>query len=126
MGKGIGSVYQGRISGARWQQGRRNPQSSRTEFPVTDAKGDQHGVGQHLDVCVAQLSQQWSGACLSYTLKVVHSTLLGLLISVLAPLMASGEFPQELVCGWSCRHGCSGHAFRYLRCVSLPDVSSMT
>ena len=46
-------------------------------------------------VCGARLSQQWSGACLSYTLKVVFSTLLGLLISVLALLMPSGEFVQE-------------------------------
>ena len=50
----------------------------------------------------AQLSQQWSGACLSYTLKVVGSTPLGLLISVLAPLMESGGFPQEPIIGWPC------------------------
>ena len=53
-------------------------------------------------VCGAQLSQQWFGACLSYTLRVVDSTLLGLLISVWAPLMASREFPWEPLCGWSC------------------------
>ena len=41
----------------------------------------------------ARRSQQWSGACLNYILKVVYSTLLGLLISVWAPLMASREFP---------------------------------
>lgn len=29
-------------------------------------------------VCEAQLCQQWSGNCLSYTLKMVYSTLLGL------------------------------------------------
>ena len=51
-------------------------------------------------VCGAQLSQQWSGACLIYTLKVVSSTLLGLLISVLAPLMPSGEFSQDPIYGW--------------------------
>ena len=49
----------------------------------------------------ARRSQQWSGARLSYTLKVVHSTLLGLLISVLASLIASGEFAQEPIYGWS-------------------------
>ena len=43
-------------------------------------------------VCRAQLSQQWPGACLSYTLKVIYSTLLGLLISILAPMIASGDF----------------------------------
>ena len=52
-------------------------------------------------VCGARLSQQWSGACLSYTLAVVGSTLLGLLISVMAPLLASGEFAQELIYWWS-------------------------
>ena len=51
--------------------------------------------------CGARLCQQWSGACLSYTLEVAYSTFLGLLISVLAPLMASGDFPQEPVYGWS-------------------------
>ena len=51
--------------------------------------------------CGAWLSQQWSGACLSYTLKVVDSMLLGLLISVLAPLMASGDSPQGAIYGWS-------------------------
>ena len=45
-------------------------------------------------VCGARLSQQWSGACLSYTLRVVCST-------PLAPLMASVDFPQEPVYGQS-------------------------
>ena len=52
--------------------------------------------------------------------RVVDSTLLGLLIGVLAPFMATGEFPQEptyeLVL--LCRHGYSGHLGRYLRCAS--------
>ena len=67
---------------------------------ATDSKGDQCGLCTTL-VCGAWLSQQWSGACLSYTLKVVDSMLLGLLISVLAPLMASGDFPQGAIYGWS-------------------------
>ena len=50
-------------------------------------------------VCGAGLSQQWSGACLSYTLRVVDSTLLGPLISVLAQLLASGNFPRILSMG---------------------------
>ena len=50
--------------------------------------------------CGAWLSQQWSGACLSYTLKVVCSTPLGLSISVLEPLMASGESVQKPIYGW--------------------------
>ncbi|KAF6081685.1 hypothetical protein HJG60_008717 [Phyllostomus discolor] len=49
----------------------------------------------------AQLSRQWSGACLSYTLTVVDSTLLSLLISALAPLMVSEEFAQEPTYGWA-------------------------
>ena len=48
----------------------------------------------------AWLSQQWSGVCLSYTLRVVNSTLLALL-SVLAPLIPSGDFPQKPIYGWS-------------------------
>ena len=51
--------------------------------------------------CGARPSQQWPGACLSYALRGVDSTLLGLLTSVLAPPMESGEFPQEPICGWS-------------------------
>ena len=73
--------------------------------------------------CGALLSQWWSGACLSYTWKVVCSTHLGLFSKCLgtlmpgvesaqgpvgatwqfclAPLLASGEFPQEPLCGWS-------------------------
>lgn len=104
-------------------------------------------------VCRAQLSQQWSGACLRYTLKVVHSTLLVFffLLSVLEPSMASEEFSQEPTYGWYmaillgtldgnwgtfpglylwvvplCRHSCSDHMSRYVRCVSLPDVSTLT
>ena len=52
-------------------------------------------------VCGAQLSQQQSGTCLSHTLKVVYSTLLGLLINASTPLTASGEFAQEPIYGWS-------------------------
>ena len=56
----------------------------------------------------AQLSQQWSAACLSYTLRVMSSTLRGLLVNVSAPLVPSGESPQEPVWGGPARrHGCS-------------------
>ena len=52
-------------------------------------------------VCGAQLlAVVW--ACLSYTLKVVYSTLLGLSVSILESLMASGEFIQEPINWWSC------------------------
>ena len=77
---------------------------SRPEPPAADAKGDQRGVGQHSGVwsstlvCGARLSQQWSGACLSYALEVVYATHLGL-FDVLAPLMASGNLPRSLSMG---------------------------
>ena len=56
--------------------------------------------------CGARGSQQWSGACLSYTLRVfwVFS------ISILAPLMVSVEFSHHRAYLWVvplCRHGYS-------------------
>ena len=79
-------------------------------------------------VCGARLSQQWSGACLSYTLKVLYSTLLGLFGKCLGILDAKwGISPGAYL--WVvplCSHGCSDHMCRYLRCVSLPDVSALT
>ena len=56
---------------------------------------------------------------------VLKETLLGLLISVLAALMASVEFPQEPICGWS-RSPDVAALTTYLKCVSLPDVSALT
>ena len=82
-------------------------------------------MGQHLGLR-AQLSQQWSEAYLSYALEghILHPS--GSLDN-LGPLMVSGEFPQEPICGWSCFADTqSGHVCRYLRCVSLLDVSGMT
>ena len=50
-------------------------------------------------VCGAQLSQQWSGTCLSCTLKVVSSTLLGLFDKCLGTPDAKWEiFPGTY--GW--------------------------
>ena len=76
----------------------------------------------------AQQSQQWSGACLSYTLRVVCSTLLGLFDKCLGtPDTKWGLCPGVYL--WVvplCRHGCSDHVCRYLRCVSLPDMSILT
>ena len=88
---------------------------------AANAKGDHCDMEQHSGV-EARLSLQWSGTGLSYTLKVVY-TLLDLFINVLArlmpsgefapesmggtwlhhltPLLASVEFPQEPICGWS-------------------------
>ena len=50
------------------QQGRQSLQSSRAEPPAADAKRDQRGVEQPSGVW-SLASQQWSRACLSYTLK---------------------------------------------------------
>ena len=93
---------------------------------MADAKGDQHGMEQHSGV--------WSSA-LSSGLGL---TQLYLESGVLYP---SGSFDKclgipdgkwEISPGpypWVvplCRHGYSDHVYRYLRCVSLPDVSALT
>ena len=52
-------------------------------------------------VCGARLSQQWSGACLSYTSKVVYSTLLGLFDKCPGtPDAKWGICPGAYVYGW--------------------------
>ena len=48
------------------QQGRRSPQSSRAE-PLAVMPSEISVVWSSALVCGARLSQQWSGACLSYT-----------------------------------------------------------
>ena len=53
--------------------------------------------------CGARLAQQWSGACLSSTLRVAHSTLLGLMISVSALRCQVGNLPRSP----QAVHGCS-------------------
>ena len=52
-------------------------------------------------VCGAQLSQQWSGACLSYTLDsgVLHPS--GSLDKYLGTPDGKWGFPQEPIYGWS-------------------------
>ena len=101
-------------------------------------------------VCGARLSQQWSGTCLSCTLKVGYYTLLGLSDKCLVtPGAKWGIFSRAY--GWDmavvldspagkcrispgahlwvvllCRQGCSDHMCRYLWCVSLSDVSVLT
>ena len=100
VSKGVVFILQGRISRARWAAGQMKSSVQQGRDSSCRCQGDQCGVEQHC-VCGTQLCQQWSGACLSYTLKVVYSTLLSLFISVLEPLVASGEFPQEPIYGWS-------------------------
>ena len=86
VSKGVVSILQGRISGAR------QAASWVDEMLSLARQSLQWSMPREIRVawsstlgCGARLSQQWSGACLSYTLKVVFSTLLGLFISVLAP-----------------------------------------
>ena len=109
VGEGVVRVLQGRISGDRWaaeqttssvQQGRAGQSLQR---PVP---GDSSVAWSSTLACGAQLCQQWSEACLPYPLTVVDATLLGLLISVLAPLLASDEFGQQPMCG--CSHSPDG------------------
>ena len=64
-----------------------SPAGQRLWWPVPREIGV---VWSSILVCGAQLPQQWPEACLSYTFRVVYSTLLGLLMSVLAPLRANG------------------------------------
>ena len=106
------------------EQGRRSPRSSRAE-PLWSMPRETSVVWSSTLVCGAQLSQQWSGACLSYTLKVAYSSLLGLFDKCLGtPAGECGISPGDYL--WVvllCKHGCSDHVGRY---VSLSDVFTLT
>ena len=99
----------------------RSQVGSRAEPPAAKAEGDQHNVEQ-LYGGGARLSQQWSGACLSYAPESGALHPLGLLISVLAPLLASGAFSQEPICRWSR----SGDMAVPVTCADMLFVSSVT
>ena len=72
-------------------------------------------------VCGAQLSQQWSGACLSYTFKGMYSTLLGLFDKCLDTSDAKyGIFPRS---PWLV-HGSSAWHFQW-QVGNLPRSLSM-
>ena len=71
-------------------------------------------------VCGARLSQQWSEPASVIPLRLMYSTLLGLLINVLTPLLASMELPQKPVCGWSC----SADMAVLITCADILGVSS--
>ena len=79
-------------------------------------------------VCETRLSQQWPGTFLGYTLKGVDSTLLGLFDKCLGNSDAKWgtSLGGYLWVVLLCRHGYSDHMCRYLKCVSLPDVSALT
>ena len=44
MGKGVASVLQGRVSGARWAAGQTESSVQQDRASVADAKEDQHGA----------------------------------------------------------------------------------
>ncbi|KAF6119901.1 hypothetical protein HJG60_010284 [Phyllostomus discolor] len=79
-------------------------------------------------VCGSQLSQQWCGPCLNNTLKMLYSTILGPFKRCLGtPNAKCGISPGDyLRVVPLCKHCCSDHMGRYLKCVSLPDVSALT
>ena len=79
-------------------------------------------------VCGAQLSQQGSGACLSYTLEggTLHPS--GSLDKCLGTPDDKWALSQKAYL-WVlllCRHGCSCHMYRQLKHAFLPDVSGVT
>ena len=126
VGKGVISFTQGRTSGHRWEAGDILSPAEQSLWQRMSRK-----IGETWSsslVCGAWLSQQWSGACLSYTFRVVHSTLPGLLSKCLGILVAKcGIFPEAYL--WVaplCRRGCSDHMCIYLRCVSMPQVFTLT
>ena len=151
MGKGVVSVFQRRISGARWAAGGQTKSSvQQAEPPVADAKGDQRGMGQHSGVWSSAVSAVVWNLPQLYLENGVHPPLLGLFDKCLGtPDAKWGMYPGAYgwytiallntpvgKCGISpgaylwvvplCRPVCSGLMCRYLRCVSLPDVSVLT
>ena len=52
-------------------------------------------------MCGARLSQHGLEPASVIPLRVVHSILLGPLLNVFTPLLASGESPQEPFSGWA-------------------------
>ena len=109
------------------QQGRQSAQSSRAEPLAADDKGDQCGMEQHPGVWSSAVSAVvWSLPQLYLDSGVLH--LLGLSNKCLCTYDGKcGISPGAFL--WVaplCRQGCSGHMYRYLQCVSLPDVSSVT
>ena len=136
MGKGVVSILQGRTSGARW---------AARQSLWCQRRSTWHGAAPWC-VELGRLSSGLEPAC--YTLKVVHFTLLGLFnkcfstpnakfgicpvaymggtwLFCLRLLVASVEFAQESICGWSRSADTAALTCdRYLKCVSLPDMSA--
>ena len=101
------------------QQGRQSPQSSRAEPPAANVKGEQCGMAALW--CVEL-------GCLSSGLEPVSVTpwkwwtppFWVYSVNVLAPLLASVEFPQKPICGW-CR---SADMATLTTCADMVSVSS--
>ena len=98
VSKGAISILQGRI----WSQvgSREEVLSPEDSVPLEDSAWWEISMVWNSILVWSLVASQWSGTCLSYTLKVVYFLLLDLLISVLAPLKASREFAQEPIYGW--------------------------
>ena len=109
------------------KQGRQSPQSSRAEPLVADAKGDQCGMEQNHGVWSSAVwAMAWSLPQLYLESSGLH--LYGSLDKCLGtPDGKWGISPSIYLWVVSlCRHHCSDYMCRYLRCVSLPAVSSVT
>ena len=109
------------------QQDRQNPQFSQAELPAADAKGDHHGLEPLSGVWNSAVSAVgWNLPQLYLESGVLHPS--GSLDRCLGtPETKWGISPGA--CLWVdplSRPGCSDHVCRYLRCVSLPDVSDVT
>ena len=77
------------------QQGRQSIQSAgHSLWQLMPKETAWHGAA-YLYVELSCLSMVWSLP------QLYFESLLGLLVSVLSPLMPRGEFPQEPTCGWS-------------------------
>ena len=119
MGKGVVSVMQGRISGARWAGGqtKSSVHQGRASSGRCQGRSVQHGV--HSGVWSSAVSAiVWSLSQLYFESWGLHPS--GPFDKCLCTLHAKcGISPGAyLWVGLLCRHGCSDHVSRYLKCVS--------
>ena len=109
------------------QQDRRSPPFSRAEPLAANAKGYQCGIHQHSGVWSPGVSTVvWNLPKLYLESGVLHPSR-SLNKGLGTPNGKWGLSPEAYL--WVvllCRHGCSGHVCRCLKCVSLPDVSAVT
>ena len=127
MGKGLVSVLQRRISGARWAIGQVKVLHPAGQSLLWPMPREISVVWSSTPVCGVRLTQQWSETCLSYALKVVDSTLLGPFNKFLGTPagkcgISSGDYLWVVPL---CRHSYSDHMCRYLTSVSVPDVFTL-